>query len=179
MEFSTGTGQYAETLVDLFQEVFATSEGVEEGALIGEFVRALLTTTPEADLVVCKAHKAGELVGAVVFSKMTYAQDDRHVFILSPMAVQTRQQKTGIGRVLITYGLDQLRGSGVDVVLTYGDPAYYAKTGFEPITEAIAQPPLKLSHPHGWLGQSLDGRDLVPLKGPSRCVPALNNPALW
>lgn len=179
MEFSTGKGSDIQAVVDLFQDVFSASEGADEGALIGAFVQDLLSITPEADVMLYTAYQDTELVGAVAFSRITYPQDSRDVFILSPMAARTDRQKSGIGQALITFGLDQLRNSGVDVVLTYGDPNYYCKTGFLAISEEIAQPPLKLSYPHGWLGQSLDGRELTLLIGPSHCVAALHNPALW
>ncbi|WP_210092440.1 N-acetyltransferase [Ruegeria sp. HKCCSP346] len=179
MDFSTGLTRDPSEIIRLFADVFSASEGPEEGAAIGAFVRELLNTTPPEDILVCTALQDHELLGCAIFSRMTFSQDTRNVFILSPMAVQTGKQKTGIGQALITYGLDRLRAAGVDVALTYGDPAYYCKTGFVQITEDTAQPPLKLSHPHGWLGQALDGFDLKPLKGPSGCVSALNNPLLW
>lgn len=179
MDFSSGLTRDPSEIIRLFADVFSASEGPEEGAAIGGFVRELLNSTPPEDILVCTAQHDHELLGCAIFSRMTFSQDTRNVFILSPMAVQTGRQKTGIGQALISYGLDRLRAAGVDVVLTYGDPAYYCKTGFVQITEDTAQPPLKLSHPHGWLGQALDGFDLKPLKGPSRCVSALNNPLLW
>ena len=67
----------------------------------------------------------------------------------------------------------------MDVAVTYGDPAFYGKVGFAPITEDQVRPPCTLSFPHGWLGQSLTGRPLAPLKGPSRCVAALDKPEYW
>ena len=76
-------------------------------------------------------------------------------------------------------GRSDLRQKGVDFVVTYGDPNYYSKTGFNQITEEFAQAPLKLSLPEGWLGQSLSNQDERPLIGPSRCVPALNKAELW
>ncbi|MCG5517084.1 MULTISPECIES: hypothetical protein [unclassified Ectothiorhodospira] len=41
------------------------------------------------------------------------------------------------------------------MVLTYGDPNYYSRIGFKPITEALAPAPFTLKQPEGWLGQSL------------------------
>jgi hypothetical protein len=38
---------------------------------------------------------------------------------------------------------------------------------------------LALSHPEGWIGQSLNGKEFTPLKGPARAVTALNDPDLW
>ncbi|WP_298847891.1 GNAT family N-acetyltransferase [uncultured Ruegeria sp.] len=179
MDFSTGLPPDPSEVVNLFADVFAASEGPEEGAVIGAFVQDLISGTPSADLILCSAQRDQVLLGCAIFSRMTFPQDTRHVFILSPMAVRTDSQKTGVGQALISFGLEHLRASGANVALTYGDPAYYSKTGFRQITEATAQPPLKLSHPHGWLGQPLDGQELNPLRGPSECVSALNNPSLW
>ncbi len=179
MKFSTGLASNSFEVVQFFEDVFTASEGADEGAVIGAFVQDLINSTPPEDLLVCTAHSDTQLLGCAIYSRVVFRQDARGVFILSPMAVRTDNQKSGVGQALISYGLDCLRASGVDVALTYGDPGYYCKTGFVQISETTAQPPLALSHPHGWLGQSLDGQDLTPLKGPSRCVSALNNPSLW
>ena len=54
-----------------------------------------------------------------------------------------------------------------------------ARVGFMPIREADAQAPFALNHPEGWLARSLTKQPLTPLKGPSRCVEALNDPVFW
>ncbi|WP_171207341.1 MULTISPECIES: GNAT family N-acetyltransferase [unclassified Ruegeria] len=179
MEFSTGHKDHQAEIVAFFASVFSASEGPGEGALIGEFVTDLLATTPAEDVLVCTAHDEHALVGCLCWSRMRFAEDTRMVFILSPVAVHSERQREGIGQRLIGFGLDQMRLQKVDVVLTYGDPAYYGKSGFLPITSEVAQPPLPLSYPHGWLGQSLTDEALAPLQGQSRCVAALNNPNLW
>nr|WP_296749490.1 N-acetyltransferase [Thioalkalivibrio sp.] len=179
MEFKTGhKGREAE-IIDLFTVTFAASEGAEEGALIGELVRNLLDSTDEKDLVVFTAENDGTTVGGIVFSRLTYEQDERTVFVLAPVAVATDLQGKGIGQRLLTHGLTSLRSAGVDIVVTYGDPNYYAKVGFLPTREADAQAPFPLNHPEGWMAQPLTERVLAPLKGPSRCVEALNNPVFW
>ena len=101
------------------------------------------------------------------------------MFLLSPLAVATARQGFGIGQELLGQALEALRSDGVDVVATYGDPAFYGKVGFEPVSEDRARAPLPLSQPIGWIGQSLSGGQLTPLKGPGTCVAALNDPALW
>ena len=77
--------------------------------------------------------------GGIVFSRLRYEQDNRTVFVLAPVAVATDQQGKGIGQRLLIHGLASLRSAGVDIVMTYGDPNYYAKVGFVPISEADAQ----------------------------------------
>lgn len=178
MRFVTDHSDHSVEIIHLFAEVFTASEGAAEGNLIKEFVTDLMAT-PQPDLHVFSAWQDNMLAGCICLSRLTYALDHRQVFILSPVAVRTDQQKSGIGQRLITYGLNALWEHGVDFVVTYGDPAYYSKTGFQPITEDFAAPPLPLSHPHGWMGQFLTTGDTAPLKGESRCVAALNRPALW
>jgi len=179
MEFSTGFKGRNEEIIGLFNATFTASEGEDEGALIGELVRNLLGGTAEKDLYVFTAIESGVIIGSIVFSRLTYEQDERIVFVLAPVAVATDQQGKGIGQRLLTHGLDTLRSAGVDIAMTYGDPNYYAKVRFMPISEADAQAPFPLNHPEGWLGQSLSDRGMAPLTGPSRCVEALNDPAFW
>jgi len=179
MEFSTGPNGREEEIVDLFGATFTASEGSREGALIGDLARSLLRTTAEQDLFVFTAEQDGAIIGGVLCSRLSYAQDDRNLFVLGPVAVVTDQQGNGIGQQLLTYALAGLRSAGVDIAMTYGDPNYYAKVGFLPISEADAQAPFKLSQPEGWLAQPLTDHQITPLQGPSRCVEALNDPVFW
>jgi predicted N-acetyltransferase YhbS len=65
------------------------------------------------------------------------------------------------------------------LVFTYGDPAFYSKTGFEQITEQIVEAPFPLSQPEGWLAQSLDGEPIRAMSGLSKCVEALSDQKYW
>ena len=179
MEMSKGFKGQEEEIIDLLAATFAVSEGTEEGALIGDLTRNLLGMTSDADIQVYTAREKRSLVGAIIFSRLTYDQDDRTVFVLGPVGVETDCQGRGIGQRLIACGLSGLRKSGVDIAVTYGDPNYYSKVGFRPITEQFARAPFKLKHPQGWLGQSLTDRRLKPLTGPSRCVEAFHRPDFW
>ena len=179
MEFKTEFSDGKREITDLFKATFTASEGAEEGALIGSLVDRMFATTDAADIFVFTAMQADGLAGAAIFTRMSYPQDERSIFILSPMAVATAQQGTGIGQKLLTFGLEALKQSGVDVALTYGDINFYSKVGFRQISPSDAQPPLTLTYPEGWLGQSLRNGPLEPLQGPSKCIDALNNPALW
>lgn len=179
MEFSTEFKGREEEIADMFAATFTDSEGAEEGTLIGGLVREILIGTPDADLHVFIARSDGAIVGAAIFSRLRYAGDARSVFILSPMAVATGRQGAGIGRDLLRHALGALRDAGVEIAVTYGDPAFYGQVGFRPMTEEIAPAPLPLTHPEGWIGQSLTGAELTPLRGPCACVTALDKPALW
>jgi predicted N-acetyltransferase YhbS len=179
MELLIGHQGREAAIIDLFAATFTASEGEEEGALIGELAQNLLSGTAAQDLFVFAAEEDGAIIGGIVFSRLTYEQEKRTVFVLAPVAVATDRQRRGIGQRLLTHGLASLRSAGVDIAMTYGDPNYYAKVGFMPISEADAAAPFPLSHPEGWLAQSLTDRPMTPLKGPSRCVEALNDPVFW
>jgi predicted N-acetyltransferase YhbS len=179
MDFSTEYETQADAIAALFTATFTASEGAEEGALIGDLARRLMANTPVADLRVFTAWEDGAPVGGIFFSRLSYEADDRTVFVLAPVAVATKRQGQGIEQRLIAHGLDALRREGVDIAVTYGDPAFYGRVGFMPITQKDVPAPFALQHPEGWLGQSLTDDDLKPLAGPARCVPAINDPVFW
>lgn len=179
MEFQDRSEGSEEQIVNLFASTFTASEGAEEGALIGNLAGNLLRTTPKEDIYAFTALNDGETIGAAIFSRLAYADDPRSVFILSPMAVATDRQGKGVGQALLKHALSVLSDAGVAVAITYGDPAFYGKVGFLPLDEATAAPPLPLSLPMGWIGQSLTDEPLYPLRGACTCVDALNDPAIW
>ncbi len=179
MEFSSGYKNHTDDIVNLFKATFSASEGAEEGNLIADLVTCFFRSTKESDLFVFSAWDKGALVGSIIFSRLSFIEDARQVFILAPVAVETSRQGQGVGQDLLIYGLREIRKSGVDIAVTYGDPAYYSKVGFIQVTEQEIAPPLALQFPHGWQAQSLTHDSLTPLIGPSKCVEALNKAAYW
>jgi putative acetyltransferase len=95
------------------------------------------------------------------------------------MAVAPEHQRRGIGQALLSQAFEALRSEGIQIVITYGDPNYYGRVGFMPITEDQARAPLPLRLPHGWIGQSLTEEQMPVLQGPSTCVSALNRNNVW
>lgn len=179
LDFSSDRQGLEAALVSLFADTFTASEGAAEGGCIGALVQQLLSSTAADDLSVQMADVDGVLAGALCFTRLRYPQDSRTVFLMAPVAVATTHQRRGIGQQLIRHGLAALAGLKVDVVMTYGDPAFYGKTGFRPIRVGDAAPPWPLTQPEGWLAQALAGEPLAPLAGPAYCVSALNDPAYW
>lgn len=179
MYFSRDIAGREQDIMRLFTKTFTASEGAAEGDLIGILAANLLHHTPDQDIKVFTAFDRDALIGAAIFTRLRYENDPRSVFILSPMAVVPDRQGQGVGQALLMHALNDLRETGTDAAITYGDPAFYKKVGFAPITEADAAPPLPLGHPEGWIGQSLTGGSLAPLQGVCTCVPALNDPAIW
>ena len=179
VEISSGYAGREAALSELFRTTFTASEGPQEGALLGDFVADLMQETPPKDLRAFCMTKAEALVAGVFFTPLRYAQDDRQVWLLSPMAVRPDRQGQGLGQRLIRHALDSLQEAGVEIVLSYGDPAFYGRVGFAPVTEDQAVPPHRLSMPQGWIGQALGAVSFTPLTGEARCVPAFDRPELW
>lgn len=179
MDFSTDCETNATAIGELFEATFTASEGAEEGTLIGALARRLIADTPVEDLRVFTAWEDGALLGGIFFTRLTYGGDLRTVFMMAPVAVATAHQGKGIGQRLIAHGLDALRREGVDITVTYGDPDYYGRVGFKPVSEADLPAPQPLNQPQGWIAQSLTEAPLTPLRGPVACAAAFDDPALW
>lgn len=169
----------ASSLIDLFKDTFSDSEGPAEGALIGELVSQLLANTSKEDLHCFTAYDDNEPTGAILFTRLSFPEDVRTVWMLAPVAVATRAQRKGVGQALIRYGLDKMASQGAEVAVTYGDPKYYGRFGFSQVSADVVAPPLQLQFPEGWMAQSLTDTPLTPLKGSSACVAAFNDPAYW
>jgi len=178
MNCSLFNAAHQQTVIALFTQVFADSEGEQEGQVIGELVANLIATTAPQDLIGCIASEHDRIVAGIFFSRFM-VPTGQAAFLLSPVAVSTGLQGQGVGQQLINYGLDQLRSRDVELVFTYGAPAYYAKTGFKQITEEVVKAPFVLSQPIGWLAQSLDGHDVPVMQGDTRCVAALSDQNYW
>ena len=109
MEYFSGHIGRKQEIFDFFSATFTDSDGAEEGKTIGQLVDDLMETTPTQDLFVFSAYDGQSFIGCIFFSRLNFEQDDRVVFILSPVAVKPDRQKKGVGQQLIAYGLDELR----------------------------------------------------------------------
>ncbi len=165
MKVTTGSSGREQVIIDLCAATFAVSEGAEAGERIGGLVRDLLADTPSGDIRVFCVEDEDRVIGAVLFTRLSFPEDLRRVVLLSPMAVAVGRQGQGVGQALLARALAALRSEGVEVAITYGDPAFYGQVGFMPITEDQARAPLPLSLPHGWLGRSLTDRKMPMLRG--------------
>lgn len=162
----------------LFRDTFSDSEGESEGEAIGKLAADLIETTQAGDLFGYVAKAQDRILGAIFFSRITFGIP-LDAFILSPVAVCTSHQRSGVGQQLIRYGIRCMKELGVELLITYGDPKYYSKFGFQPLTEDIIKAPLKLSQPIGWQGMSLSGEAIQPIAEKPRCVSALNHQHYW
>jgi len=178
MKLSIYSPSKIEEIKQLFTKTFSDSEGEPEGLLIGSFVYDLIAGTDDQDLYGFVATENEQIIGSIFLSKLRF-ESEVNAFLLSPVAIDTSVQGKGIGQKLINFGIKALKEDGVKLVFTYGDPNYYSKVGFSPITEKLVKAPLKLSQPEGWLGQSLISDEIEAIAGNSYCVDAINKPEYW
>ncbi|MBX2882777.1 MAG: N-acetyltransferase [Granulosicoccus sp.] len=163
---------------ELFTSVFYDSEGEAEGELIGKLSSQLASNIDDNEIFGCGAYESEALIGSCFFSRLRVSEPVQ-LFMLSPVAVKTDLQGKKIGQGLINYGLEELKKRSCQVVVTYGDPAYYSKVGFQPLTQGVIQSPHNLSMPHGWLGQSLTEGPIPTIKERPVTVKEFNNPLFW
>jgi predicted N-acetyltransferase YhbS len=168
----------ASSLTQLFTSTFGSSEGAEEGVLIGSLVAKLSADIDDLGICCFGAIENKQLVGALFFTRLHFA-DRAPIYMLAPVAVSTNHQKSGVGKALISHGLNEMENRGALVAVTYGDPSYYGKFGFKPLSESVLKAPFDLSMPHGWLGLSLTGELIQTRTERPDCVDAFRDPAYW
>jgi putative acetyltransferase len=80
------------------------------------------------------AESEGTVVGHVQLSRGWIDPAPRlvEVVILSPLGVAPSHHRSGVGTALCRAALEQARGLGMPAVFLEGDPAYYARLGWEP-----------------------------------------------
>jgi len=115
----------------------------------------------------------------MIFFTSLRVEGSKVAYMLAPVAVATNQQRKGVGQALIKQGLEMLKPHAVDTVVTYGDPAFYSKVGFQLLPEEVLQAPLTLSMPEGWLGLSLLNKSISKVTGRTECVIPFNDPIYW
>jgi len=163
----------------LFASAFSSSEGEKEGRLVGDLASRLALKIDNKD-VICfgTCDEKESIIGVIFFTRLQFDQAIQ-VYMLAPVAVGTKHQGKGVGKALITYGLDDLKNRSVTVVVTYGDPSFYSKVGFQHLPEQTIKAPLKLSMPEGWLGQSLTGGPIPTIDGRPICAEDFDDPVYW
>lgn len=167
-----------EDVTTLFTSVFTSSEGEKEGRLIGNLASKLASRIDNQEIICFGTVEKESLIGSIFFTRLRF-HEAIHVYMLAPAAVRTEHQGKGIGQALINYGLADLKNRSEAVVVTYGDPAFYSKVGFQTLSENVIQAPLTLSMPEGWLGQSLSKDPIPTVNDRPTCVKEFNNPAYW
>ena len=152
----------------------------QESTAIMELAAALMTEKTAPPILSLVATLDDEIIGYVSFSPIYLeSRDDIKGYILAPLAVAPGHQRKGAGTTLIREGKQLLADNGVDVVLVYGDPDYYSRTGFTTASARLFVPPYPLEHQFGWQGLMLRCHETADAPLRFRCVKALCKPALW
>lgn len=126
------------------------------------------------------AEKDQTIVGHVAFSPVTLEPESPvRGYLLAPLSVRPDCQRTGIGSMLVRQGIEQLKAEGLELLLVYGDPAYYGRFGFDADAAEPFKPPYPLQYPFGWLAMTLNPFDVGNDSFTTGCVDALQNPDLW
>ncbi|KVD99019.1 GNAT family N-acetyltransferase [Burkholderia anthina] len=124
---------------------------VSEADAIGRVIRAAFAGEPQggqfeqrivdtlradgALSVSLVAERDGRIVGHVAFSPVAIGGEpaaSQQWYGLAPLAVRPECQRQSIGAGLVRTGLDALRRLGARGCVVLGEPAYYARFGFEP-----------------------------------------------
>ncbi|WP_319381728.1 N-acetyltransferase [Thiomicrorhabdus sp.] len=163
---------------ELFISVFTSSEGEKEGKLIGNLSSRLASNIDNNEIICIGVYENETLIGSIFFTRLQFSRPIQ-VYMLAPVAVSAEHQGEGIGQALINYGLNWLKRRSANVAVTYGDPSFYSKLGFQALSENVIQAPLKLSMPFGWLGQSLTGEPIPTINERPLCVKEFNDPIYW
>ena len=118
------------------------------------------------------------MIGAIFFTRLRF-DEPIETYMLAPVAVSIAHQGRGVGQALIRFGLQELKSRSATVAVTYGDPGFYAKVGFQALSEDVIQASLPLSMPEGWLGLSLTEEPIPILSSRPACVQEFDNPDYW
>jgi len=157
------------------QNAFDQSEGESVSQLAIDLLEDQ-TALPVLSLV---AEQDNEIIGNVIFSSVNIeGAEGVSAYILAPLAVKRFAQGNGIGTLLINRGLEILKERGAAIVLVYGDPNYYMRTGFK--ADHNLKSPHKMKYPQeAWMAQELVENILIITQGTVRCALSLNSPEYW
>jgi len=178
MNYKTLDNNKKNEVTELFSSVFTSSEGEEEGKLLGSLASELCSNIDNDEIICLGAYEKESLIASVFFTRLRF-NEPIPVYLLAPIAVSIEHQGRGVGLALINYGLNELKKRSVSVAVTYGDPSFYSKAGFQPLSENIIKAPVKLSMPEGWQGQSLTAEPIPTNNERPKCVKEFNDPIYW
>jgi len=150
-----------------------------EGEAVSQLAIDLLEDKTALPILSLVAEQDNEIIGNVIFSSVNIeGVEEVSAYILAPLAVTRFAQGKGIGTLLINKGLETLKERGAEIVLVYGDPNYYMRTGFK--AGHNLKPPHKLKYPEeAWMAQELVEGMLTRMQGVVRCASSLNSPEHW
>ena len=87
------------------------------------------------------AEEEGQVVGHVLYSRLTIDGAPTGASALAPISVDPRRRKQGLASQLIENGHRQLKADGETLVFVLGDPAFYTRFGFSAETAKAFRTP--------------------------------------
>ena len=122
-------------LYDFIREAFKTakvSDGTEQ-----DFVNKLRAGAKYIAELALVAEEAGRIIGHIMLTKTHIASDngsERTALILAPLCVALEERGKGYGAKLVEEAFLRARKLGYDSCLLVGDPGYYGRFGFAPMS---------------------------------------------
>jgi putative acetyltransferase len=110
------------------------------------------------------AEVEGMIAGHILFSRMSIETTDKSIeaVALAPVAVIPKFQRQGIGTLLMSHGLDWLRGGIEQIVLVLGHPDYYQRFGFSTDKARLIESPF---NPKSFMALELKPNALEGIRG--------------
>jgi len=176
-KFSLTRTNKSKSIQLFFKKVFTKSEGKKEGNTVSKLSFKLANLIDGESVIGIEAKIKTQIVGYIFLSKLQY-KENYSVYLLAPVAVDNNFQKKGIGKKIIQFALRYVKKQKVDLLMTYGDPSYYRKSGFKKTNISLVPAPYKLSQPIGWLVNKISSKRLK-IKSKPKCVLPFRNKKLW
>lgn len=121
--------EHAAEVESLLDQVFGLDRRVKTSYRLREGER------PVDSLSLVAMEPGNRLVGAISFWRLFIGDQGTPALLLGPLAVSPLQQGVGIGRALMTAGLEKAKALGHQLVLLVGDEPYYGRLGFRRVPE--------------------------------------------
>ena len=165
--------------IKFIKKVHQNAFDQSDGEVVSQLAIDLLEDKTAQPILSLVAERDNEIIGNIIFSSVGIeGVEGISAYILAPLAVIKVAQRNGVGTQLINKGLEILKEHGAEIVLVYGDPDYYMRTGFK--AGHNLKPPQKLKYPEeAWMAQELVEGILTKTQGTVRCALSLNSPELW
>lgn len=177
IKFQLTKTKKSKTIKSFFTKVFSNSANKQEGKIVGNLSLKLAKIIDEENVIGIEGIINNKIVAYIFLTKLIY-QENCSVYLLAPVAVDSNYQKKGIGKKIIKYAIKFLKKKNVDLLMTYGDPKYYSKTGFKKTKVSLIQAPYRLSQPIGWLVNNIS-KIKIKLKSKPQCVKPFRYKKLW
>ena len=179
MEKSVNIRESVENDKNSIRKVHKNAFDEPEAETVAQLAIDLLGDNTALPILSLVAEQDKEIIGNVIFSSVNIeGAEGVSAYILAPLAVTRFAQRNGVGTKLINKGLEILKERGAEVVLVYGDPDYYMRTGFK--ADHSLKPPHKLQYPEeAWMAQELVANLLAKTQGKVQCAMSLSSPEYW